>query len=89
MPKADMPWLIYDHDIKTQQFVMAIELREIYMSNSKSNDVLNTILEKIELPDSAYEKAEKRYKDLGDWLHRPESTCVNFDPHVFLKVPFV
>ncbi|MEE1982448.1 SAVED domain-containing protein [Shewanella xiamenensis] len=27
MPKADMPWLIYDHDIKTQQFVMAIELR--------------------------------------------------------------
>ena len=27
MPKADMPWLIYDHDIKTQQFVMAVELR--------------------------------------------------------------
>tara|TARA_R110001583_G_scaffold51161_7_gene159732 strand:- start:5265 stop:6425 length:1161 start_codon:yes stop_codon:yes gene_type:complete len=27
MPKADMPWLIYDHDIKTQEFVMAIELR--------------------------------------------------------------
>ena len=27
MPKVDMPWLIYDHNIKTQQFVMAIELR--------------------------------------------------------------
>lgn len=26
MPKADMPWLIYDHDIKTQEFVKAIEL---------------------------------------------------------------
>ena len=58
------------------------------MSNSKSNDVLNTILEKIELPDSAYEKAEKRYKDLGDWLHRPESTCGNFDPHVFSQGSF-
>ncbi len=58
------------------------------MSNTKSNDVLNTILEKIELPDSAYEKAEKRYKDLGDWLYRPESTCVNFDPHVFSQGSF-
>lgn len=58
------------------------------MSHNKSNDVLNTILEKIELPDSAYEKAEKRYKDLGDWLHRPESTCGNFDPHVFSQGSF-
>jgi hypothetical protein len=58
------------------------------MSNTKSNDVLNTILEKIELPDRAYEKAEKRYKDLGDWLHRPESTCGNFDPHVFSQGSF-
>lgn len=58
------------------------------MSNTKSNDVLNTILEKIELPDSAYEKAEKRYKDLGDWLHRPESTCGIFDPHVFSQGSF-
>lgn len=58
------------------------------MSNTKSNDVLNTILEKIELPESAYEKAEKRYKDLGDWLHRPESRCVNFDPHVFSQGSF-
>jgi len=27
MPKADMPWLIYDHDIKTQEFVKAIEIK--------------------------------------------------------------
>jgi len=58
------------------------------MSNTKINGVLNTILEKIELPDSTYEKAEKRYKDLGDWLHRPESTCGNFDPHVFSQGSF-
>ena len=58
------------------------------MSNTKNNDILNTILEKIELPDSAYEKAEKRYQDLGDWLHRPESTCGDFDPHVFSQGSF-
>lgn len=27
MPKADMPWLIYDQDIKAQEFVKAIELK--------------------------------------------------------------
>lgn len=27
MPKADMPWLIYDHDMKTQEFIKAIELK--------------------------------------------------------------
>jgi len=27
MPKADMPWVIYDHDMDTQEFVKAIELK--------------------------------------------------------------
>ncbi len=27
MPKADMPWLIYDHDIETHEFIKAIELK--------------------------------------------------------------
>lgn len=27
MPKADMPWLIYDHDMKAQEFVKTIELK--------------------------------------------------------------
>lgn len=27
MPKADMPWLIYDHDMNAQKFVKAIELK--------------------------------------------------------------
>jgi hypothetical protein len=27
MPKADMPWLIYDHDMGTQEFVKAIEIK--------------------------------------------------------------
>jgi hypothetical protein len=27
MPKADMPWLIYDHDMETQNFIKTIELK--------------------------------------------------------------
>ncbi|GKX50318.1 nucleotidyltransferase domain-containing protein [Budvicia aquatica] len=58
------------------------------MLDNRSNHVLKSILEKIELPDSAYEKAEKRYKDIGEWLHRPDSTCAEYDPHVFSQGSF-
>ena len=58
------------------------------MSDKKSMIVLEKILEAIELPEGAYEKAEKRYKDLGEWLQREESTCVDFDPHVFPQGSF-
>jgi len=27
MPKADMPWIIYDNDIGTQEFSKSIEIR--------------------------------------------------------------
>lgn len=57
------------------------------MSN-RSNEVLKGILEKIELPDDAYEKAEKRYKDIGEWLHREDSSCLEYDPLVFSQGSF-
>ncbi len=58
------------------------------MSNNRSNLVLKKILDKLELPEGAYEKAEKRYKDIGEWLHRPESSCLKFDPLVFSQGSF-
>jgi hypothetical protein len=58
------------------------------MLSNRSNEVLKGILEKIELPDGAYEKAEKRYKDIGAWLHREESTCIEYAPHVFSQGSF-
>jgi hypothetical protein len=58
------------------------------MLANRSNGVLKSILEKIELPESAYEKAEKRYKDLGEWLHREDSSCVEYDPHLFSQGSF-
>lgn len=58
------------------------------MNSNRSNGVLKNILDKIELPQEAYQKAEKRYKDIGEWLHRPDSSCVEFDPHVFSQGSF-
>jgi hypothetical protein len=58
------------------------------MSEKRSNAVLEKILEKIELPEGAYQKAEKRYQDIGEWLHRENSSCVKFDPHVFPQGSF-
>src|SRR5690554_519320 len=58
------------------------------MLDNRSNDVLKSILEKIEIPDGAYEKAERRYKDIGEWLHRSESKCVEYDPYVFSQGSF-
>ena len=58
------------------------------MLSNRSNEVLKGILEKIELPESAYEKAEKRYKDIGEWLHREDSSCLEYDPLVFSQGSF-
>ena len=58
------------------------------MMSNRSNEVLEGILEKIELPNGAYEKAEKRYKDIGEWLHREDSTCLEHDPLVFSQGSF-
>jgi hypothetical protein len=58
------------------------------MLANRSNEVLKSILDKIELPEGAYEKAEKRYKDIGEWLQRPDSSCNEYDPLVFSQGSF-
>lgn len=50
--------------------------------------ILDNMIELLELPDSAYEKATKRYEELGDWFDRPESLVKNNDPHVFCQGSF-
>jgi hypothetical protein len=52
------------------------------MSNSTRNQIVEEIVATLEIPDSAYETAEKRYQDLGSWLGRPESHCSAFAPHI-------
>src|SRR5438105_15798524 len=57
--------------------------------NSKNNRIIiEEILAAIDIPDHAYDKAEKRYKDLGEWFSRPESACAHFDPHIYAQGSF-
>lgn len=44
--------------------------------------VLDELAGCLDIPESAYDKAEARYKDLGDWFLRKEAHCAPFDPHI-------
>lgn len=50
--------------------------------------ILDKMLTEVELPESAYEKAIKRYEDIGEWFSREESSLQKFDPHVFPQGSF-
>lgn len=50
--------------------------------------LLENMAERLELPDSAYQKAEERYNDLGDWLSRKDSMCAKNEPHIFPQGSF-
>lgn len=50
--------------------------------------LLNELIASLDLPDSAYEKAVKRYEDIGEWLGREESQCAENDPHIFPQGSF-
>lgn len=50
------------------------------MTTTDSPESISILLEAIEIPDSAYEKAKARYEDIGAWLCRTESSVREFDP---------
>lgn len=52
------------------------------MTTTPSATSISVLLEAIEIPDSTYEKAKARYKDIGEWLCRPESSVREFDPSI-------
>lgn len=55
---------------------------------NQSDLVIKKMVELIELPDSAYEKAKDRYSDIGEWFGRDESSCRKNDPHIFPQGSF-
>jgi len=50
--------------------------------------ILDKLLKEIELPEHAYDKACKRYEDIGKWLEREESSVNEHDPHIFPQGSF-
>lgn len=55
------------------------------MNNDKK---LLLLVEGIELPESAYESAKRRYEDLGDWFDRNDCTLRGHEPHIFVQGSF-
>lgn len=58
------------------------------ITKEQKNYILENIIKNLELPESAYEKARKRYEDLGEWFGREESTVKDKDPHIFAQGSF-
>lgn len=58
------------------------------ITHSQKNKILLSIIELLDLPDSAYEKARNRYKDIGEWFDRKESIVATNSPHIFPQGSF-
>lgn len=46
------------------------------------------MVDSLDIPESYYEKAAKRYESLGKWLHRDESEVRDLSPEVYLQGSF-
>lgn len=51
-------------------------------ANADVSRLLDAIVGHIDIPKSYYEKAAARHRSLGEWLQRPESRLVAYDPDV-------
>ena len=58
------------------------------MTNEQKGLVLENIVDLLEIPDSAYEKAKERYENIGKWFGRKESLCKDNEPHIFPQGSF-
>lgn len=57
------------------------------MSN-KNHLIIEAVAASVDIPESAYKKAEDRYKDLGEWFGRREAVCYIYDPYVYPQGSF-
>ena len=57
-------------------------------NTNQRKEVLESMLEALELPASAYEKAKDRYESLGEWFNREKSDLAGNDPHIFPQGSF-
>lgn len=58
------------------------------MNNAIRSRIIEAIAGPIDIPDSAYEKAQVRYKHLAEWFGRKEARCHAFAPHIYSQGSF-
>ncbi|PKR55607.1 nucleotidyltransferase domain-containing protein [Thalassospira marina] len=54
----------------------------------QAEEYLKALIGELEIPKTRYEQAERSYKALGEWFHRPESSISDYDPEVFVQGSF-
>lgn len=52
------------------------------------NVAVEKLAEELAVPQDRFDQAERRYKDLGEFLHRDESKVREFDPEVYIQGSF-
>ena len=58
------------------------------MSNRTTKAITEELVASIEIPESAWEKANSRYQDLGKWFNRADGRCAQFQPHIYPQGSF-
>ena len=58
------------------------------MTREQKRKLFENMIELLELPESAYQKAKVRYDDLGTWFDRNDSLCKDNKPHIFPQGSF-
>lgn len=53
-----------------------------YETDESVARLLDIFVEHLDIPKSLYKKAAARHRSLGEWLQRPESALVQYDPDV-------
>lgn len=53
-----------------------------------NTNIIEELAKCLEIPDSAYELAEARYKDLGEWFSRKDTHCCQYAPHIYPQGSF-
>jgi hypothetical protein len=58
------------------------------MSDQTTRSIIEELADSLGIPDSAYDKAEARYKDLGSFFDEPSAKCSPFSPHIYPQGSF-
>lgn len=58
------------------------------MPTKTAEDYLAALADELAISDTRYEQANKSYASLGDWLHRPASKVLQFDPEIYVQGSF-
>jgi hypothetical protein len=58
------------------------------MSDQTSRNIIEELAASLEISDSAYEKAEARYNDIGNYFSSSDAKCASFSPHIYPQGSF-